>query len=116
MLCTNDIVNLDIDCPVDVAAGEFACVRVSNIRLDITKIQAMIDPILRKLVNPPLDDGLFDEVAKPLMPLVEAIPGISDVAKVRMETYILLLNALRQTSNELSISCCSFSIENYHLS
>lgn len=56
MLCTNDIVNLDIDCPVDVAAGEFACVRVSNIRLDITKIQAMIDPIPhpQKTCQPPL--------------------------------------------------------------
>ena len=39
MLCADEVVNLDIDCPVDIEAGEFACVRISNIRLDITKIQ-----------------------------------------------------------------------------
>ena len=39
MLCAEEVVNVDIDCPVNIAAGEFACVKISDIRLDITKIQ-----------------------------------------------------------------------------
>lgn len=39
MLCADEVVNLDIDCPVDIEAGEYACVKISNVRLDITKIQ-----------------------------------------------------------------------------
>ena len=82
LLCANEASSLDIDCPVDIGAGEFACARLSNIRLDINKIQNLVEPILRKIVNPPADDAVFDEVAKPLAPLDDRIPGISDIAKV----------------------------------
>ena len=82
MLCASEIVGLDIDCPVDTAAGEFACVKLSNIRLDLTKIQDMISPILRKLVNPSANNGLFDHIAVPLEKLESRIPGISDAIGV----------------------------------
>lgn len=49
MLCTDEI--LDIDCPVDTAAGEFACVKISDVRVDLGQIQEMIEPVLTKLVN-----------------------------------------------------------------
>ena len=39
MLCAEEVTQLNVDCPVDIAAGEYACVRISDIRLDITKIQ-----------------------------------------------------------------------------
>ena len=91
MLCGNEVVNLDIDCPVNTTAGEFSCVKVSNIRLDITKIQELVEPILRKLVNPPNDDGAFDEVAKPLEPLDERIPGLSDISGVSIVTLYDLI-------------------------
>jgi hypothetical protein len=84
------VLQLDIDCPVDVAAGEFACVRVSNIRLDLKKIQDMIEPILRKLVNPPSNDGLYDVVVKPLVPLDEPIPGVSSITRVRVLSELII--------------------------
>ena len=78
MLSSSEALNLDIDCPVDATAGEYACVRISNIRLDINKIQELVEPILKKLVNPPDDDEIFDRIAKPLTYLDERIPGLSD--------------------------------------
>ena len=88
MLCANEALGLDIDCPVDTSAGQFACVRVSNIRLDIGVLPLLVKPILLKLVNPEanngldkmLDWGMFDILAVPLSILAERIPGISDVA------------------------------------
>ena len=99
MLCTNEVVNLDISCPVNTTAGEFACVKLSDIRLDITKIQELVEPILRKLVNPPDDNGSFDEVAKPLEKLDERIPGLSDIADVSISTCVILvpLNFIHKT-------------------
>lgn len=82
MLCVDEIDNLDIDCPVNTAAGEFACVRISDVRLDVASISEMLEPIMRKLVNPPTYDGLFDEIAKPLEVLEKRLPGISEVAGV----------------------------------
>lgn len=82
MLCADDVISLDIDCPIDISAGEFACARISNIRLDITQIQAMLEPIIKPLVNPPYDNGIFDRVAKPLEKLDERLPGISDIRNV----------------------------------
>lgn len=89
MLCAGELVA--IDCPVDIEAGEYACIRISNIRLDMTKIQGMIAPILRRLVNPPNHDGQFDEVVKPLEHLENRLPGISDVAGV---SIVLLKDAM----------------------
>lgn len=79
-MCASEV---DIDCPVDTAAGEFACVRLSNIRLDMTKIQEMLKPILKRLVNPPKNDGYFDQIASPLEQLEKRLVGISDIARVR---------------------------------
>ena len=42
----------------------------------------LVEPILRKFVNPPKNDGLLDEVAIPLSKLDERIPGISDIREV----------------------------------
>jgi hypothetical protein len=81
ILCTNEVLNIDVNCPVNTTAGEIACVRVSNIRLDIKKIQELVEPIIRKLVNPPHDDGYFDHIAKPLAELDKRLPGISDLRK-----------------------------------
>ena len=93
MLCADEVEKLNIDCPVDLNAGEFACARISNIRLDITKIQGLVEPILRKLVNPPADDAAFDEVAKPLLELDKRLPGISDLAG-KTTTFLDIAEAL----------------------
>ena len=79
MLCANETTKLNVDCPVDIADGEYACVKVSNIRLDVEKIQALVEPILKKLVTHDYK-GTFDQVAKPLEELDKRLPGISDLA------------------------------------
>lgn len=79
MLCGNEVIDLDIDCPVNTTAGEYVCAKISNIRLDVTKIRDLVEPILRKIVNPPDDDGPFDKVAKPLEELDKELPGISEL-------------------------------------
>lgn len=84
MLCANAALGLDIVCPVNTAAGEFACARISNVRLDIGAIPDLVNPILRKLVNPPENNAIFDIVAVPLSILDERIPGISDVAGTKI--------------------------------
>ena len=104
MLCADELV--DVDCPVDSAAGEFACVRISNIRLDINKIQGLVEPILRKLVNPPEDDGSFDTVAKPLSKLDERIDSFSDFLEVSRETLSLQLLQI------IILSCLHFFVPN----
>ena len=94
MLCTNEVI--DIDCPVNTTAEEFACVRLSDVRLDLTKIQNMISPTLKKLVNP-ANNGLFDEIAVPLEKLEQRLPGISDVAGVSIVTLYDLIPKYHQT-------------------
>ena len=79
MLCANEINTLGVDCPVNITAGEYACVRLENIRLDITKIQDLVQPILNKLVTSDYK-GAFDHVAKPLEELDKRLPGVSDLA------------------------------------
>jgi hypothetical protein len=93
MLCADELEKLDVNCAVNITAREFACVRISNIRLDIREIQAMVTPILRKLVNPPANDAAFDEVAKPLLKLEERLPGISDLAG-KKTTFLDIAEAL----------------------
>ena len=85
MLCTKEVLNIDIDCPIDTAAGEYSCIRISNIRLDVNKIQELVEPIVRKLVNPPDDDAIFDRIAKPLSYLDMNIPGLDYVFSNRDE-------------------------------
>ena len=53
---------------------------MSEIRMDITKIQQLVDPILSKLVNKETKKGLFDEIAIPLQHLATPLPGISDIS------------------------------------
>ena len=89
MLCVNEVDTLDIECPVNVTAGEFACVRISNVRLDITKIQELVEPILKKLVDHVHNNGTFDEIAIPLEELDKRLPGISDLAGVSIVTFAL---------------------------
>ena len=79
MLCANEILNLGIDCPVDTAKGEYSCIRISNIRLDVNKIQELVEPIVGKLVNPPDNDAIFDKIAEPLSYLDTNIPGLDYV-------------------------------------
>eukprot|EP00970_Alexandrium_tamarense_P019450 scaffold14057_cov421-Alexandrium_tamarense.AAC.1 len=75
MLCADDLLDLAIDCPVDTAAGEFACAlflpvhkKLSNIYLDVGKIKDLVLPILEKLVNNE-ESGAFDQIAVPLLEL-----------------------------------------------
>ena len=42
----------------------------------MNKIQELVEPIVRKLVNPPHDDEIFDRIAKPLSYLDMNIPGL----------------------------------------
>ena len=79
MLCSREVLNLDIDCPVDTAEGEYSCVRISNVRLDVNKIQELVEPIVRKLVNPPDNDEIFDKIAEYLLYLDMNIPGLDYV-------------------------------------
>ena len=90
MLCADEVLNMNIDCPIDASRGEFACVRVEDIRLDINKIKDLVEPILRKLVNPPGNDGYFDLVCNPASYLDYPIPGISDVAGVSQDLLSIL--------------------------
>ena len=80
MLCSDEVLDVQIDCPVNITAREFACAQLNDIRFDIGKLKDMIDPILEKMVNSG-NTGYFDQVAKPLLFLNAPIPGISDVAK-----------------------------------
>lgn len=82
MLCADQVLNLNFDCPIDTSKGEFACVRINDIRLDINKIKDLVEPILRKIVNPPADNGYFDLIAVPASYLDARIPGISDISGV----------------------------------
>lgn len=82
MLCADEVINLNIDCPINATNGEFACVRISDIRLDINKIKDLVEPILRKIVNPPKDDGYMDLICVPASYLDARIPGISDISGV----------------------------------
>lgn len=92
MLCSDEIINLSMDCPINTADGEYACVKISNIRLDMKKIQEMIEPILKKLVNPPADDAFFDQIASPLTYLDQRIPGLSDALDVSFVVVSFLLH------------------------
>jgi hypothetical protein len=47
--------------------------------LDVKGIQALIEPILRKLVNEN-NDAAFDQIAVPLLEVEKRIPGVSDFA------------------------------------
>lgn len=66
-------------CPVDPKKGEYACARLDDVTLDLKKIGDGIKSVLQEFVN---DDknGLFDEVAKPLLPLDEEVPGLSQLS------------------------------------
>lgn len=67
MLCGGQVPGI-IDCPVDTSAGEFACAKMSNIRLNIAMVQKLVEPILLKLVNSD-KSGYFDKVTDPLLEL-----------------------------------------------
>ena len=80
MLCADEALDLQIDCPVNSAAGQFACLKLNDIRLDLGSIKDFADQILGKMVNSE-ETGYFDQVGKPLSVLDQRIGGISDVAK-----------------------------------
>lgn len=84
MLCANEALGMDIDCPVNNDAGELFCAKISNVRLDIGPIPKLVEPILRKLVNPPDNNAMFDIIAVPLSILDLRIPGLSDVAGTKI--------------------------------
>jgi hypothetical protein len=85
ILRTNDdAIPSSENCPVDTERGEFACVRVTSIELDVGKVKDAVKPILEKFVNPPNNDGLFDQVAVPLLVLDKELPGLSDIAGKKM--------------------------------
>lgn len=80
MLCANDgSFPDDVDCPVDTNSGEFACAKMKEVRLDIEKIQGLVEPILEKFVNSG-NDGFFDQVAVPLLELDKPLPGVSEIS------------------------------------
>ena len=79
MLRSEELLDLDITCEVNTTAGEFFCARVNEIRLDVTALVDLVEPILDKFVNAE-EDGILDRVAIPILPLEEPIPGLSDLA------------------------------------
>ena len=68
-----------LNCTVDTAANEYFCARMGVIRLDLNKLQDLVEPILLELVNDE-KTGSFDKIARPLQELDEPLPGISDLA------------------------------------
>lgn len=76
--CSEGLLDLGIACPIDTSAGEFFCAQMSDIRLDASKIVDLVRPIINDIANE--NDGTFDAIAKPLLPLETRLPGISDVA------------------------------------
>ena len=112
MLCVDEVLNMNIDCPIDSSRGEFACVRVEDVRLDINKIKDLVEPILRKLVNPPDNDGYFDLVADPASYLDYPIPGISDIAGVSKELQAFFC-PIKSRNSTLTPTCLLY-IERYY--
>jgi hypothetical protein len=90
MLCAGELLDLQIDCPVNTTANEFACAQINDIRLDIGAIQDMIQPILGKLVNAE-ETGAFDQVGVPLLEFDNPIPGIKEVKEI---TFVDIAEAL----------------------
>ena len=80
MLCSDEVLDVQIDCPVNITAGEFACVKLNDIRLDIGSLKELVDQVLGKIANSE-KSGYFDPVGNPLSVLDQRIKGISDVAK-----------------------------------
>jgi hypothetical protein len=66
----------EVNCAVEYKT-EFACARLSDIRLDIKKIEALIKSILGELVKSD-NNGYFDQIAQPLLVLEKPVPGISN--------------------------------------
>lgn len=76
MLRSNDLPNSP---SCEIEDGGFACAKMSEIKLDLGKIEELIKPILSKVVNEN-DNGFFDEIGIPLQKLAQPLPGISDVS------------------------------------
>lgn len=76
MLCDDDIDD-ETSCPVDTAAGEFACARLNAVALNLGKVKEGVRKVLDKFVNEEEKNGFFDQVARPLLPLGEPVPGLS---------------------------------------
>lgn len=77
--CDEDVLNLTFSCPFDEDEDEFFCAQLADIKLDADKIVDLVSPIVDKIANEN-KNGTFDEIVKPLLPLREPLPGISDVA------------------------------------
>jgi len=68
-------------CPVNVAAGEKACIRLEEPKLDMSSIAELIEPILSKFVTVD-SEGILDKVIDPaVLLLVKRLPAISDIMK-----------------------------------
>jgi hypothetical protein len=52
MLCADELIETEIIC--DLGQTEFACANMTDIRLDVTKLQGLVNPIIGFLVN---EDG-----------------------------------------------------------
>ena len=74
--CDEDVLGLTFSCPIE---DELFCAQLADIKLDADKIVDLVSPIVDKIANEN-KNGTFDEIVKPLLPLREPLPGISDVA------------------------------------
>ena len=77
--CDEDVLGLSYSCPIDEDENELFCAQLADIELDADKIKDLVSPIVNKIANEN-KSGTFDEIVKPLLPLREPLPGISDVA------------------------------------
>lgn len=64
-------------CPAD-GIEKIACVVLTNITLQADGIKELVEPIVNEFVNVE-KDGLLDEIVRPLEPLREPIPGVSEI-------------------------------------
>jgi hypothetical protein len=66
MLCSDQLLDLTIDCTVNTTASQYMCAKMKSISLDLGKIAEFVRPILKNLVNED-EDAAFDQIGKPLL-------------------------------------------------
>ncbi|CAB9505193.1 Kringle domain [Seminavis robusta] len=91
-LVRNDILEEDFDfveggfCAVDTTQEEGGCLEVQALAVNTKKLKEQIDPFIEFFVTGDVD-GALDNIAQPLLPLNDPVPGVSEV--VGEDTSIL---------------------------
>ena len=79
-LCADEALPTKLEASCAVNDDGFACAQLTEIRLKTDLLEKLVEPILENLVNVKTNEGFLDRIVKPLLPLEEPIPGISDIS------------------------------------